>query len=186
MIIFLCQMNKVSIFADLLSIWWGLRVWISIWWGFYFQCFNINMLTYFRDKEWKVHLDRRWGTSMDCAKCQWRGCTYPPPHWACTLSLGTAWYVYLSYPVQYLKYFILAPYILGIWITEVNAKDMISGGALWELVRISRDCSREDIRTLARRILNSSPTFRAELRRLRIDYWLPLGCAALDLFCCLH
>ncbi|KAI5556384.1 hypothetical protein BDE02_18G031300 [Populus trichocarpa] len=27
---------------------------------------------------------------------------------------------------------------------EVNAKDMISGGALWELVRISRDCSRED------------------------------------------
>ncbi|XP_050386767.1 kinesin-like protein KIN-UB [Argentina anserina] len=53
---------------------------------------------------------------------------------------------------------------------EVNAKDMISGGALWELVRISRDCSREDIRTLARRILNSSPTFRAELRRLRIDY----------------
>ncbi|XP_024176261.1 kinesin-like protein KIN-UB [Rosa chinensis] len=53
---------------------------------------------------------------------------------------------------------------------EVNAKDMISGGALWELVRISRDCSREDIRSLARRILNSSPTFRAELRRLRIDY----------------
>ncbi|KAF5453362.1 hypothetical protein F2P56_028267 [Juglans regia] len=53
---------------------------------------------------------------------------------------------------------------------EVNAKDMISGGALWELVRISRDCSREDIRSLARRTLISSPTFRSELRRLRIDY----------------
>ncbi|KAB2634438.1 armadillo repeat-containing kinesin-like protein 2 [Pyrus ussuriensis x Pyrus communis] len=43
---------------------------------------------------------------------------------------------------------------------EVNAKDMISGGALWEL----------DIRSLAHRTLNSSPTFRAEIRRLRIDY----------------
>ncbi|KAF9616931.1 hypothetical protein IFM89_033001 [Coptis chinensis] len=52
---------------------------------------------------------------------------------------------------------------------EVNAKDMISGGALWELVRISRDCSREDIRTLAIRTLTSSPTFQAELRRLRIE-----------------
>ncbi|XP_062029241.1 kinesin-like protein KIN-UA [Rosa rugosa] len=52
---------------------------------------------------------------------------------------------------------------------ETNAKDMISGGALWELVRISRDCSREDIRTLAYRTLTSSPTFQGELRRLRID-----------------
>ncbi|GAB4856985.1 hypothetical protein Ancab_014897 [Ancistrocladus abbreviatus] len=53
---------------------------------------------------------------------------------------------------------------------EVNAKDMISGGALWELVRISRDCSREDIRTLAYHTLSSSPTFLTELKRLRIDY----------------
>ncbi|XP_058104680.1 kinesin-like protein KIN-UB isoform X2 [Magnolia sinica] len=52
---------------------------------------------------------------------------------------------------------------------EMNARDMISGGALWELVRISRDCSREDIRTLALRTLNSSPTFQTELRRLRIE-----------------
>ncbi|XP_028102878.1 kinesin-like protein KIN-UB isoform X1 [Camellia sinensis] len=52
---------------------------------------------------------------------------------------------------------------------EVNANDMISGGALWELVRISRDCSREDIRTLACRTLTSSPTFQSELRRLRIE-----------------
>ncbi|KAG6403256.1 hypothetical protein SASPL_135473 [Salvia splendens] len=28
---------------------------------------------------------------------------------------------------------------------EINAKDMISGGALWELVRISRDCSRAEL-----------------------------------------
>ncbi|OMO80965.1 Armadillo [Corchorus olitorius] len=55
------------------------------------------------------------------------------------------------------------------YIAEVNAKDMISGGALWELVRISRDCSREDIRSLAHRTLTSSPSFLAELRRLRID-----------------
>ncbi|KAL5552222.1 hypothetical protein UlMin_002398 [Ulmus minor] len=52
---------------------------------------------------------------------------------------------------------------------EVNAKDMVSGGALWELVRISRECSREDIRSLALRTLSSVPTFQAELRRLRID-----------------
>lgn len=53
---------------------------------------------------------------------------------------------------------------------EVNAKDMVSGGALWELVRISRDCSREDIRNLACKTLNSSQIFRAELRRLRVEY----------------
>ncbi|KAF3439967.1 hypothetical protein FNV43_RR18245 [Rhamnella rubrinervis] len=53
---------------------------------------------------------------------------------------------------------------------EVNAKDMISGGALWELVRISRDCSREDIRSLAHRTLLTSPTFRSEMRRLRIEF----------------
>ncbi|WOL19251.1 armadillo repeat-containing kinesin-like protein 2 isoform X1 [Canna indica] len=53
---------------------------------------------------------------------------------------------------------------------EVNAKDMISEGALWELVRISRDCTREDIRMLAQRTLISSPTFQAELRRLCIEF----------------
>ncbi|KAG5014165.1 hypothetical protein JHK82_026301 [Glycine max] len=53
---------------------------------------------------------------------------------------------------------------------EVNSKDLIGGGALWELVRISQDCSREDIRNLARRTLSSVSTFKSELRRLRIDY----------------
>ncbi|XP_026410172.1 kinesin-like protein KIN-UB [Papaver somniferum] len=52
---------------------------------------------------------------------------------------------------------------------EVNAKDMISGGALWELLRISRDSSRADVRTTAHRILTSSPIFQAEVRRLRIE-----------------
>ncbi|GER31258.1 armadillo repeat kinesin 2 [Striga asiatica] len=52
---------------------------------------------------------------------------------------------------------------------EVNAIDMINGGALWELVRISRDCSREDIRALARRTLTSSSTFQFEMLRLRIE-----------------
>ncbi|KAG2375729.1 Kinesin-like protein [Vigna angularis] len=52
---------------------------------------------------------------------------------------------------------------------EINARDMISGGALWELVRISRDCSREDIKTLAHRTLLSSPTFQSEMRRLRVN-----------------
>jgi kinesin family member 5 len=51
---------------------------------------------------------------------------------------------------------------------EVNAKDIISEGALWELVRISRECSREDIRTLAYRTLTSSPTLEAEMNRLGI------------------
>ncbi|KAG6579453.1 Kinesin-like protein KIN-UA, partial [Cucurbita argyrosperma subsp. sororia] len=53
---------------------------------------------------------------------------------------------------------------------EVNARDMMNGGAVRELVRISRDCSREDIRSLAHRTLISSPTFQAETRRLRIDH----------------
>ncbi|KAL3645606.1 hypothetical protein CASFOL_010786 [Castilleja foliolosa] len=53
---------------------------------------------------------------------------------------------------------------------EVNAKEMITGGALWELVRISRECSREDIRSLAHRTLKSSHSFQSELKRLRIDY----------------
>ncbi|VAH98539.1 unnamed protein product [Triticum turgidum subsp. durum] len=52
---------------------------------------------------------------------------------------------------------------------EVNAKDIVSEGALWELVRISRDCSREDIRMLAYRTLTSSPTLQSEMRRLRIE-----------------
>ncbi|KAJ9556481.1 hypothetical protein OSB04_011095 [Centaurea solstitialis] len=52
---------------------------------------------------------------------------------------------------------------------EVNARDMVSGGALWELVRIARDCSREDIRALACRTLTSSQIFSSELRRLRVE-----------------
>ncbi|EFJ11018.1 hypothetical protein SELMODRAFT_126954, partial [Selaginella moellendorffii] len=53
---------------------------------------------------------------------------------------------------------------------EVNAKDLVAGGALWELIRISKECSREDIRNLAFRTLNASPTYQAELRRLHLAY----------------
>ncbi|XP_024361980.1 kinesin-like protein KIN-UB isoform X2 [Physcomitrium patens] len=53
---------------------------------------------------------------------------------------------------------------------EINAKDLVAGGALWELVRISRECSREDIRNLAQRTLNASGTFQSELRRLHLVY----------------
>ncbi|XP_042384424.1 kinesin-like protein KIN-UB [Zingiber officinale] len=53
---------------------------------------------------------------------------------------------------------------------EINVKDMITEGALWELVRISRNCSREDIRLLAHRTLMSSPIFQSELRRLHIEF----------------
>ncbi|XP_057814830.2 kinesin-like protein KIN-UB isoform X1 [Cryptomeria japonica] len=49
---------------------------------------------------------------------------------------------------------------------EANAKDIVSFGAFWELVRISRECSREDIRNLAKRAINTSPTFQMELRRV--------------------
>ncbi|XP_024988314.1 kinesin-like protein KIN-UA [Cynara cardunculus var. scolymus] len=52
---------------------------------------------------------------------------------------------------------------------EINARDMVSEGAIWELVRISRDCSRDDIRSLAHRTLTSSQTFLSELRRLRVE-----------------
>ncbi|KAH7295559.1 hypothetical protein KP509_27G054700 [Ceratopteris richardii] len=51
---------------------------------------------------------------------------------------------------------------------DVNGKDLVAGGALWELIRISRECSREDIRMLAHRMLISSSVFQAELRRLHI------------------
>ncbi|PHT75790.1 hypothetical protein T459_19312 [Capsicum annuum] len=37
----------------------------------------------------------------------------------------------------------------------VFARDMISGGALWELIRISHDCSRDDTRSFARQTLSS-------------------------------
>ncbi|KAH8932797.1 hypothetical protein BDL97_19G094100 [Sphagnum fallax] len=53
---------------------------------------------------------------------------------------------------------------------EVNAKDLVAGGALWELVRMSRECSREDIRNLAQRTLNASGTLQSELRRLHLVY----------------
>ncbi|KAL3523496.1 hypothetical protein ACH5RR_016330 [Cinchona calisaya] len=44
---------------------------------------------------------------------------------------------------------------------EYNAEDFVSSGGLKELIRISVESSREDIRNLAKKTLTSSPTFRA-------------------------
>lgn len=52
---------------------------------------------------------------------------------------------------------------------ELYERDMISGGALWELIHISGDCSRDGIRSLVRRTLTSSLTSQAEMRHLRIE-----------------
>lgn len=53
---------------------------------------------------------------------------------------------------------------------EVNAKDLAAAGALWELVRISKECSREDIRSLAKRTLSASPVFQSELRKMHVAH----------------
>ncbi|CAI9093847.1 OLC1v1029438C4 [Oldenlandia corymbosa var. corymbosa] len=52
---------------------------------------------------------------------------------------------------------------------EANAKDLITAGALWELVRIAQECSRDDVRSLAYKTLTSSSSFLAEVKRQRID-----------------
>ncbi|KAK4385642.1 Kinesin-like protein KIN-UA [Sesamum angolense] len=46
---------------------------------------------------------------------------------------------------------------------EDNAKDFITSGSLKELIGISDESAREDIRNLAKKTLRSSPLFRAEL-----------------------
>nr|XP_033509173.1 kinesin-like protein KIN-UA [Nicotiana tomentosiformis] len=43
---------------------------------------------------------------------------------------------------------------------EGNARDFVLSGALDELVRISTESSRHDIRNLAKKILKLSPTFQ--------------------------
>ncbi|PHU12612.1 hypothetical protein BC332_19542 [Capsicum chinense] len=57
---------------------------------------------------------------------------------------------------------------------EVYVRDMISGGALWELIHILYNFSQNDIRPLARQTL-SSLTSQVEMRRWRIElelsYW---------------
>ncbi|KAJ8551678.1 hypothetical protein K7X08_021693 [Anisodus acutangulus] len=47
---------------------------------------------------------------------------------------------------------------------EGNARDIVSSGALDEIVRISNESSREDIRNLAKKTLKLSPTFQAQIR----------------------
>nr|GME16262.1 kinesin-like protein KIN-UC isoform X1 [Ipomoea batatas] len=45
-----------------------------------------------------------------------------------------------------------------------NAKDFISSGALQELVRISNESVREDIRNLAKKTLKLNPTFQSQIQ----------------------
>ncbi|MCD7455401.1 hypothetical protein HAX54_028050 [Datura stramonium] len=47
---------------------------------------------------------------------------------------------------------------------EGNARDFVSSGALDEIVRISNESSREDIRNLAKKTLKLSPIFQAQMR----------------------
>ncbi|XP_043702994.1 kinesin-like protein KIN-UC isoform X1 [Telopea speciosissima] len=49
---------------------------------------------------------------------------------------------------------------------EDNAQDFISTGALKELICISNESSREDIRNLAKKTLKLSPTFQAKLQKV--------------------
>ncbi|PHT38666.1 Armadillo repeat-containing kinesin-like protein 2 [Capsicum baccatum] len=57
---------------------------------------------------------------------------------------------------------------------KIYARYMISGGALWELIHISRDYSRDDIRSLACQTLSSLAS-QVTMQRLRIElelsYW---------------
>lgn len=47
---------------------------------------------------------------------------------------------------------------------EDNARDFISSGGLKELIEISDESAREDIRNLAKKTLRLSSLFRGELR----------------------
>ncbi|CAN4114988.1 unnamed protein product [Withania somnifera] len=47
---------------------------------------------------------------------------------------------------------------------EGNARDFVSSGALDEIVRISNESAREDIRNLAKKTLKLSPTFQSQMR----------------------
>lgn len=45
-----------------------------------------------------------------------------------------------------------------------NAEDILSSGGVKELIRISVESSREDIRNLAKKTLRSNPAFQAEIQ----------------------
>lgn len=47
---------------------------------------------------------------------------------------------------------------------EDNARDFIFSGGLKELVRISAESTKEDIRTLAKKTLNMNSIFKAEMQ----------------------
>jgi kinesin family protein 5 len=47
---------------------------------------------------------------------------------------------------------------------EDNARDIILTGGIKELLRISRESSRDDTRNLAKKALNSNPAFFKEIQ----------------------
>jgi kinesin family protein 5 len=47
---------------------------------------------------------------------------------------------------------------------EENSRDIIVAGGIKELLRISRESSREDARSLAKKALNSNPAFLKEIQ----------------------
>jgi kinesin family protein 5 len=47
---------------------------------------------------------------------------------------------------------------------EENSRDIIVAGGIKELLRISRESSRDDARSLAKKALNSNPAFLKEIQ----------------------
>lgn len=56
--------------------------------------------------------------------------------------------------------FLLGSFMVIGFVAENNAEDFISSGGVKELIRISVESSREDIRNLAQKTLRLSPAFR--------------------------
>ncbi|PON32787.1 Kinesin-like protein [Parasponia andersonii] len=57
---------------------------------------------------------------------------------------------------------------------EDNARDFISSGGVKELVRISMESSKDDIRNLAKKTLRLNPAFQAEMQKKNAHKWLIL------------
>jgi kinesin family protein 5 len=56
--------------------------------------------------------------------------------------------------------------MLTLAFSEENSRDIIVTGGIKELLRISRESSRDDARNLAKKALNSNPAFLKEIQSL--------------------
>lgn len=88
---------------------------------------SVQNLFYSRVHDWKVSLNWRWCSSMDCAKCQQWSLTNQASYWACTVPLSPTWYDCFSSPslstvfyCRILKYLIpiLQRWMQKIWSME--------------------------------------------------------------------